>query len=98
MPGLCCEIMTVGMKALFSLTLFDVLRKDREGTELSRQRAHPRSRAVGLVETINPRLFIPVHAEDRHFFEEQMPDRAGLLFPEPGARLRLGDLVKSLPA
>jgi ribonuclease J len=44
---------------------------------------------VELVETIKPRVLIPVHTENRRFFKKHFAGKLRLLFPGPGETIQL---------
>jgi ribonuclease J len=44
---------------------------------------------VEFVETIKPQVLIPVHSEDRSFFEKHFAGKLKLLLPEPGETITL---------
>ncbi|MCS5696956.1 exonuclease [Desulfofundulus thermocisternus] len=44
---------------------------------------------IELVETVKPKVLIPIHSEDRSFFERHFTGKVKLLFPSPGERVEL---------
>jgi len=68
----------------FGMELYGALGKERESSGFHASGHIHGPGLVELVETINPKVLIPVHSEDRSFFKEHFAGKVRLVVPAPG--------------
>jgi ribonuclease J len=73
----------------FGMELYGALGKDREKSGFHASGHIHGPGLVELVETIKPEVLIPVHSEDRGFFEKHFGGKVRLLLPERGENVKL---------
>ena len=73
----------------FGMELYGALGADREKSGFHASGHIHGPGLVELVETIKPQVLIPVHSEDRSFFERHFGGTLNLLLPEPGETVKL---------
>jgi ribonuclease J len=73
----------------FGMELYGGLGEDREKSGFHASGHIHGPGLMELVETINPQVLIPVHSEDRSFFERHFGGKLKLLLPGPGETIKL---------
>jgi ribonuclease J len=73
----------------FGMELYGALGEDREKSGFHASGHIHGPGLVELVETIKPAVLIPVHSEDRGFFERHFGGKVRLLLPEQGETIEL---------
>jgi ribonuclease J len=73
----------------FGMELYGALGADREKSGFHASGHIHGPGLVELVETIKPQVLIPVHSEDRGFFEKHFSGTLNLLLPERGETIKL---------
>ena len=73
----------------FGMELYGALEEDREKCGFHASGHIHGPGLMELVETVKPQVLIPVHSEDRSFFENHFSRKVKLLLPEPGETVKL---------